>query len=174
MPANWRCHLAAPMPFSCWGRCIISFGSWTAFRRFERPIAFLSPEVSFSAAAVSRFASLIDGLASGFFRDPEFRRIVAVDLASGQHRNTTSNSFYFTTAYFHRPEDLAGEVRSVHFEDLEIIAFEGPAWSASHFSDSWNDAAQRQNLLELLSLIEREPSVVGASAHFMALAHRPA
>jgi len=38
------------------------------------------------AAAISRFASLIDGLARGFFHDSDFRRIVASDLATGQHR----------------------------------------------------------------------------------------
>jgi hypothetical protein len=32
---------------------------------------------------------------------------VTADLASGQHRNPTGNPAYFTTAYFHRPEELA-------------------------------------------------------------------
>src|SRR5437879_322659 len=47
------------------------------------------------AAAVCRFASLIDGLSSGFFRDAEFRKIGAADLASGQHRNPTNHPAYF-------------------------------------------------------------------------------
>jgi SAM-dependent methyltransferase len=126
------------------------------------------------SAAISRFASLIDGLASGFFQDPEFRKIIAADLASGQHRNPTNNPFYFTTTYFHRPEDLADEVRSVGFDDVEILAIEGPAWSTAQFLEAWNDPALRQNLMEFLALIEREPSVKGASAHLMAVAHRRA
>jgi ubiquinone/menaquinone biosynthesis C-methylase UbiE len=134
----------------------------------------LKPGGVLFAAAISRFASLMDGLASGFFQDAEFRKIVAADLASGQHRNPTGNPYYFTTSYFHRPEDLADEVRSAGFDDVETLAIEGPAWIATRFPDSWNEPAQRQNLMDFLSLIEREPSVKGASAHFMALAHRPA
>jgi ubiquinone/menaquinone biosynthesis C-methylase UbiE len=126
------------------------------------------------AVAISRFASLLDGLASGFFRDLDFRKIIATDLVSGQHCNQTNNPLYFTTAYFHRPEDLAEEVRGVGFDDTEILAVEGPAWSAARFAETWNDLEQRQNLMEFLSLIEREPSVKGASAHLMAVAHRPA
>lgn len=124
------------------------------------------------AAAISRFASLIDGLASGYFRDAEFRKIVAEDIASGQHRNPTNHPAYFTTAYFHRPEDLAAEVHAGGFGDVQIVAIEGPVWSAALFHEAWDDPIQRRSLMEFLSLIEREPSVQAASAHFIAVAYR--
>lgn len=124
-------------------------------------------------AAVCRFASLIDGLSSGFFEDAAFRKIVAADLASGQHRNPTNRPQYFTTAYFHRPEDLAAEVRQAGFGDVQVLAVEGPAWSTAVFRKAWGDPVQRQSLMEFLSLIEREPSLLGASAHLLAVAHRP-
>ena len=133
----------------------------------------LKPQGVLFAAAVCRFASLIDGLSRGFFRDPEFRKIVAADLASGQHRNPTDQLAYFTTAYFHRPEDLAAEVRDAGFPDVKILAVEGPAWSAALFREAWNDAVQRQSLMDFLSLIEHEPSILGATAHLMAVAHAP-
>jgi ubiquinone/menaquinone biosynthesis C-methylase UbiE len=116
------------------------------------------------AAGVSRFASLIEGLSRGYFDDPEFRRIVAADLASGQHRNPTNNPAYFTTAYFHRPEELATEVREAGFTSVRVLAIEGPAWSAPHFGEVWADSNERQSLLQLLSLIEEEPSIIGSSA----------
>ena len=131
----------------------------------------LKPQGILFAAAVCRFASLIDGLASGFFRDAEFRKIVAADLASGQHRNPSNHPAYFTTAYFHRPEDLAAEIREAGFDDVQILAVEGPAWSAGRFREAWDDPIQRPSLMEFLSLIEREPSVTGASVHLMAVAH---
>lgn len=130
----------------------------------------LKPQGLLIAAAISRFASLIDGLARGFFRDAEFRRIVARDLATGQHRNPTNEIAYFTTAFFHRPEELAGEVHESGFADVEIFAVEGPVWSAAHFGEAWDDLAQRKALMEFLSLIEREPSAQGASAHLVAVA----
>ena len=94
-------------------------------------------------AGISRFASLIDGVASGGLRDPEFRAIVAADLASGQHRNPTNHPAYFTTGYFHRPEELAAEVRDAGFADVQVLAVEGPVWSAALFREAWDDPAHR-------------------------------
>lgn len=132
----------------------------------------LKPGGVLFAAAISRFASLIDGLSRGFFTDGEFRKIVAGDLASGQHRNPGNRPEYFTTAHFHRPDQLAGEVREAGFGDVKILAVEGPAWSTAHLLDAWNDKAQRQDLMDFLMLIEQESSLVGASAHLIAVAHR--
>src|SRR5207249_8519643 len=41
------------------------------------------------AAAISRFASVFDGLWRGFLDDPVFQGIVQDDLTNGQHRNPT-------------------------------------------------------------------------------------
>jgi 2-polyprenyl-3-methyl-5-hydroxy-6-metoxy-1,4-benzoquinol methylase len=133
----------------------------------------LKPQGVLFAAAISRFASLIDGLASGFFQDGEFRKIVAADLANGQHRNPTHHAAYFTTAFFHRPEDLPTEVHEAGFVDAHVLAVEGPAWSTPCFQDAWDNPVQRASLMEFLSLIEREPSVHGASAHLIAVARQP-
>jgi ubiquinone/menaquinone biosynthesis C-methylase UbiE len=122
------------------------------------------------AAAISRFASLIDGSASGFFQDPEFRKIVADDLDSGQHRNATGNPAYFTTSYFHRPEELEAEFTEASYRNIKVLAVEGPMWSAARFNKAWKDETQRKTLLEFLARVEQEPSIRGASAHLVAVA----
>jgi SAM-dependent methyltransferase len=132
----------------------------------------LRPKGVLFAASISRFASLIDGLSRGFFQDVEFRKIVEADLAHGLHLNPTNQPEYFTTAYFHRPGEFAAEVGGAGFGDVQILAIEGPAWSTALFRETWNDAVQRQKLLEFLALIEGEPSIQGASAHVMAVALR--
>ncbi len=136
-----------------------------------RSAASVKPKGVLIAAAISRFASLIDGLARGFFRDSDFRKIVTSDLATGQHRNPTNQTAYFTTAYFHRPEELAAEVREASFADIQIFAVEGPVWSTAHLGEAWDDPVQRKSLMEFLALIERESSAHGASAHLVAVAH---
>ena len=89
---------------------------------------------------------------------------MAIDLASGQHRNPTSQPEYFTTAYFHRPEELAAEARSAGFQKVEVLAVVGPAWSAARFLEAWDDPAQHASLMEFLSLIGRERSPYGSRA----------
>jgi hypothetical protein len=64
-------------------------------------------------------------------------------------------------------------LREAGFPDVRVIAVEGPAWSAAGFAAAWGDSAQRSALMEFLSRIEREPSIAGASAHFIASARRP-
>lgn len=134
----------------------------------------LKPRGILFAAAISRFASLMDGLSQGFFRDPGFRRIVADDLTSGEHRNATNEIAYFTTAHFHRPEELAAEVREARLDDVQMLSIEGPVWSAAQFREAWNDPPQRQSLMTFLAEIEKEPSLLGATGHMMAVARRPA
>jgi hypothetical protein len=90
----------------------------------------------------------------------------------GVHRDPTNRPAYFTTAYFHRPEEFGAEIGGAGFTDIQILAIEGPAWGTAQFREVWNDAIQRQKLLEFLSLIEGEPSIQGASAHVMAVAFR--
>jgi ubiquinone/menaquinone biosynthesis C-methylase UbiE len=87
----------------------------------------LKPGGLLFAAAISRYASLIDGFASGFFADERFREIVKRDLSSGQHRNPTDSAEYFTTAYFHRPDELRAEIHDADYHDIKVLGIEGPA-----------------------------------------------
>jgi len=117
-------------------------------RALREAYRILKPGGVLFAAAISRFASLIDGLSTGAFNDAQFRKIVAADLASGQHRNPTDNPAYFTTAYFHRPEELAAEVRDAGFDRVRVLAIEGPAWSSPYFREAWSNEQQRRELMQ--------------------------
>jgi ubiquinone/menaquinone biosynthesis C-methylase UbiE len=120
-------------------------------------------------AGISRFASLLDSLSSGFFQNAEFAPILDRDLQDGQHRNPTTNPAYFTDAYFHRPGELSRELLASGFKVLEVLAIEGPGWLARDFDHLWNDPTQRDRLLATIRKVEREPSILGASAHVMAI-----
>jgi ubiquinone/menaquinone biosynthesis C-methylase UbiE len=133
----------------------------------------LKPGGILFAAAISRFASLMDGLGIGAFADPQFREIVAGDLTSGRHRNPSNHPAYFTTAYFHRPEELAEEVTHAGFSHVQLAALEGPVWSGEGIRKACADRVQRERLLEFLRKVESEPSILGASAHFLAIARTP-
>src|SRR5262249_27110765 len=91
------------------------------------------------AAAISRYASALDGLARDLFADPAFAGIVQQDLEQGQHRNETGNWDYFTTAYFHRPDELQAEIVSAGFTCQAVLGLEGPGWILSDFDQRWAD-----------------------------------
>jgi ubiquinone/menaquinone biosynthesis C-methylase UbiE len=121
------------------------------------------------AAAISRFASLFDGLRGALFQDPEFEQIVRADLHDGQHRNETGRIEYFTTAFFHRPDEFRAELVEAGFE-AELHGLEGPAGLLAGFDALWRDPASRTKLLDFLRIVEREPSLLGLSAHILAVA----
>jgi SAM-dependent methyltransferase len=124
------------------------------------------------AAAISRFASTYDGLARRFLAEPGFYEIVEQDVSDGQHRNPERHPDWFTSAYFHHPTGLADEVRASGF-DVEILAVEGPAgWLGD--LDWWLDEDdRRETLLTTIRRVEAEPSLLGASPHLLAVAHKP-
>jgi ubiquinone/menaquinone biosynthesis C-methylase UbiE len=124
------------------------------------------------AAAISRFASFLDSLSGGFFGQPEFAPILERDLSDGQHRNPTDNLTYFTDAFLHLPEEFAAEVSEGGFESIELFAIEGPGWLARDFDRLWDSPEHRERLLGLLRKVEREPTLIGASSHILALGRK--
>jgi SAM-dependent methyltransferase len=123
------------------------------------------------AASISRFASLHDGWVHGRLDDLEFARTVRADLATGVHRNPERVPGWFTTAYFHRPEELAAEVAEAGLAGVRLVGVEGAHGWMAPFPEA--DPPDWPQLLDWLRLVEEEPSLVGASAHVLAVAHRP-
>jgi ubiquinone/menaquinone biosynthesis C-methylase UbiE len=95
-----------------------------------------------AVAAISRYASLIDGLVREFLFEPEFRRIVRRDLADGRHVNPDNRPHWFTTGWL------------------------------PHLDARWRRDADRKTILEATRLIEAEPTLLGLSAHLLAVALR--
>lgn len=124
------------------------------------------------AAAISRFASLLDGVRGALFDDPVFAPLVERDLQDGQHRNPSGNPRYFTTAFFHRPEELAEEVAGAGLALVDVFAIEGPGAQMPDFARRWADPAARERLLRFLRVVETEPTLLGMSPHLLAVARR--
>src|SRR5262245_15325805 len=124
------------------------------------------------AAAISRFASTLDGLRGGYLEDPAFAAVAAGDLRHGRHRNPTGDPAYFTTAYFHRPEDLAAECAAASLTHEATLAVEGAAWLLPDLDARLADARRRAVLLAALAALEAEPALLGVSAHLITVARR--
>lgn len=133
----------------------------------------LKPGGRLFAAAITRWASALDGLARDLFQDPEFAAIVERDVHEGQHRNATGRLDYFTTAYFHRPEDLRAEVLQAGLLIDGIFGIEGPGWLLPDVKARLEDARCRADLLRVARIFESEPSVLGISAHLLVVGRKP-
>jgi ubiquinone/menaquinone biosynthesis C-methylase UbiE len=126
------------------------------------------------AAAISRYASLVDGLRSGsLLDDPAFAAIVERDLRDGVHVNDTGNPRYFTTSFFHEPEELRAEVAEAGFEMVDLVGLEGAGTIVQDFAACWNDPKRRETVLRFVRLAERAPALMGVSPHLLAVGRRP-
>jgi SAM-dependent methyltransferase len=121
-----------------------------------------------AAAAISRFAPLLDGLYGGWLSDPKMRALVKQNLADGRH-HSLGDPKQFTTAYFHRPEEMAAEVEEAGFLPEGLFAVEGPGWLLFDRADQ----ESQENILHVARELEQEPTVIGASPHLLAIAYKP-
>jgi ubiquinone/menaquinone biosynthesis C-methylase UbiE len=143
----------------------------TALREARRVV---KPGGPVFVAAISRFASAFDGMARGHLAEEAFARIVADDLRDGRHRNPDGRPEWFTTAYFHRPEDLRSELEAAGLAVEALVALEGPTWLLADVDAQWADRARRDRWLGILRGLESEPSLLGVSAHLLAVGRRGA
>ena len=129
----------------------------------------LKPEGTLLAVGISRFASALDGLRLGYLGDPLFFEIVNEDLKSGNHRNPTDNPEYFMDTFFHHPDELKSELSEAGFMCKEVYGIEGPSWLTPHLDQWLENKGHREMLLQIARKLETEKSMLGVSAHLLAV-----
>ena len=120
---------------------------------------------------ISRWASLIDGFKHGFVKDDYFHAIMKRDMQTGCHANPEEKDEYFTTAYFHRPDEIVDELAQAGFTDINLVAVEGFA-APLEARTLMADPAEATVLLECLDATESVPELMGISSHIMAIGAR--
>jgi SAM-dependent methyltransferase len=138
-------------------------------RALQEARRVLRPGGVLAAAAISRFASTIDGLLKHLLDDPAFEGVIEGALASGRHENPTRHPAWFTTAYFHLPAELAAEVSGAGFTLEALLAIEGVGTWLPDVDDWLDDPRRRDALLRAIARVEAEPSLLGASPHVLAV-----
>ncbi len=133
----------------------------------------LRPGGVLAAAAITRFASTIDGLQKGYLASPDFERVIERVLRDGRHTNPDGHEGWFTTAYFHLPEPFAAEIHAAGFYLDDVYAIEGVGQWLNDV-DAWlDDPNRRAALLRAIARLETEPSLLGASPHLLAVGVNP-
>ena len=134
--------------------------AWSEARRVCRPGGLIF------AAAISRFSSLFSGLAGEVIFDPTFRSVVEQDLVDGQHRNPEGWD-YFTTAYFHHPDELRSEAADAGIEVEAVLGVEGIGAWIPRLERSWDDPDRRAIIVDAARAIEAEPTLLGLGPHLI-------
>lgn len=125
-------------------------------------------------AAISRYASVLDGFRIRLFDDPRYEQIVERDLAEGQHRNIVPEQDYFTTAFFHKPSELRAEIEEAGLICDKVLGVEGPLVLMPALNE-WIDTSETYYRLALkyMQCLEEEESLLGASSHLLAIGIKP-
>jgi SAM-dependent methyltransferase len=123
------------------------------------------PDGMVIAAAISRNAALIDMTQQG--------RVTAANLAgllTSYATGVNDPASGFTTAYFHRPEELAAEFTEAGLADPQIFGIEGPLWPLLDAVGAQPADPLFVNALTCARTFETDPAIIGASSHLLAAA----
>ncbi|HWO67081.1 MAG TPA: class I SAM-dependent methyltransferase [Umezawaea sp.] len=141
--------------------------AWSEAARVARPGGLVA------AAVITRYASLFDGIRRPFARDARYRAVVDHAVETGEHLPPPDTD-WFTTAYFHDPDEPAAEARAAGLDVVATIAVEGPAGMLSErdLEASLADDTLRDYLMWALRRTEDDPLVRAASSHLLTLARK--
>ena len=118
---------------------------------------------------ISRYANLFEGFQCNLIDDKKFIQILDDGLLSGNH--SPGETSYFTTAFFHTPNEIVNELSEAGFVDITLIAVEGFA-SILNVSDFLNDECKKELLLKYIRKTESVKELLGVSGHFIAIGNK--
>lgn len=121
------------------------------------------------AAAISRYASSFDGFFRSFVDTPGFVAMMMEDLRTGVHRNPDRRPEWFTTAYFHDPNELTAEVAEAGLTPGPVLPVEGVLHWAPDIEARLADSGQRRVVLDFLAATEEDVAARATTAHLLAV-----
>jgi hypothetical protein len=67
---------------------------------------------------------------------------------------------------------LSKSIGNAGFGGVRVFGVEGPGWLLPDFEARWADMPSRENILQVARLLEEESSIIGMSAHLLAVGHK--
>ena len=122
-----------------------------------------------AAAAINRYASIFEHVTYAHLHKPRLQEQISTILRTAVHDGKRG----FTLAYFHRADELVGELRDAGLVDVEVFGIEGPAWSllkaVEQQSESGPSADLFASVLAAARMAEPYPELLAASSHLLAV-----
>lgn len=134
--------------------------------RVVRPGGFVA------AAAIGRYASLFEHVATTMLTVDRVRDAVADILVTGVHAPGRKG---FTSSYFHTGDGLVTELSEAGLRDPVVYGIEGPVWAALKATEQYSkesliDSPMFEAALTAARLAEPHPDLLAASSHMLAVA----
>jgi SAM-dependent methyltransferase len=126
------------------------------------------------AAAISRFAGLLDAVRTGSIVDEQVLANVRAEVQSGRRVDAARRTSPFPDAYFHLPDEFRAEAGSAGLDVLGLYGFDGPGWLQKDLEPLAEDDLLRERLLSLARDAEASPHLLALSAHLLVVARKPA
>ncbi|HSP03371.1 MAG TPA: class I SAM-dependent methyltransferase [Acidimicrobiales bacterium] len=140
-------------------------------RALQEAARILRPGGILHAAAISRWATRMDGILTNRFHLLFPGMVDAVDEAerTGHLPPIVEAGF---TGYTHRPDELRDEVTAAGFEVQSLVSLEGVAFALADLDERWDDDTERTLLLDTLRALESVPELLGVGPHLLATGRR--
>ena len=124
------------------------------------------------ATAVNRFAFLMAGLMDGYIDEQAFMSMLHHNLSNGRYEPDLYSPRYFTTSFFHRPEELEVEFAEAGLHQKGLFSVQGPGEYAVDLEARMSDPARRRQLLDLVRLVEEERTLMGMASRLVIVAEK--
>jgi ubiquinone/menaquinone biosynthesis C-methylase UbiE len=121
---------------------------------------------------ISRFAALTDGFLKNLALQPEFAVAMVSDTKTGRHSNPSGKAAYFTTAYFHHPDEIAPEIEAAGLRVEQILSIESFASCIPDIDIKIQNPEYQKILLPTISLVEEQKSLLGIGPHIMGIGRK--
>jgi SAM-dependent methyltransferase len=135
-------------------------------------VRVLRPQGVLLAFGISCYASMLVGLVNWRIEDAGYVRMIERELEDGQHRPSPEWPGLFTTSYFHRPGELDAELAEAGLAHECTLSVQGPGWLVPDFEEKWANVDQREALLHIVRLLERDPFAQAMTPHLMAVGRK--
>lgn len=142
-------------------------------RALSEAVRVVRPGGLVAVAAVPRAAAICGDFRHGLDEESYSRPIRERAYTTGLYLNPEGRPGFFTTAYFHHPAELEDELRAAGLRNVALYALEGPA--SKLIADpalELGDPVRRGGLMTALRLVERDPALMGMSAHILGVGWR--
>lgn len=139
-------------------------------RALHEAFRVLRPGGRLLAEVIGRHTWIIDATSQDRLGGQDIWDTFDLNLRTGVSNDPNRVPDEVFWAYFHRADTVGPEVERAGFNHERLVAVEGFAWPLGNLEELLRNP---EDLVRVIRLTESEPSMLGVSAHMIAVASKP-